>query len=178
MVTSTLNPCAGATSAGARQGFTFEQIVPCLDTPQKIVEFMSSNLNFDPGWDFKTYGDNAYPPAAEVYVNGVDDCDGLAEFAACVLSRHGYEAYNVGVSILGPDGLNIAGYIDRDGLKYSIINGQGIDGPFNTWEELAQFYIDKKMAAPPDGVIWLFSPCIEKLAVGRVMLDLSRIEVR
>ncbi len=114
----------------------------------------------------------------EVYANGADDCDGLAEFAACVLSRHGYEAYNVGISVLGPTGHNTAGYIDHDGLKYSISNGQGISGPFNTWEELAQFYIDRDIAAPPNGVIWLFSPCIEKRAVGEEMLKLAKIVVR
>ncbi|MFZ5911652.1 MAG: serine/threonine protein kinase [Chloroflexota bacterium] len=178
VASSTPDQCAGATSAGARQKFTFEQIVTCLDTPQKLVEFMSSNTNFDGGWDNKTYGDNAYSPASEVYANGIDDCDGFAEFAACILSKHGYEAYNVGISVLGPSGHNTAGYIDRDGLKYSISNGQGIDGPFNTWEELAQFYIDRGIAAPPNGVIWLFSPCIEKLAVGRAMLDLPHVVVR
>ncbi len=179
MTVLTPDSCAGATSIGARQRFTFEQIVPCLNTPQKLVDFMLTNLSFDPGWDNKTFGAfNVYSPAVEVYVNGADDCDGLAGFAACILSMNGYEAYNVGVSILGPSGHNVAGYIDRDGLKYSISNGQKVDGPFNTWEELAQFYIDSGIAAPPDGVIWLFHPCISNRTIGEAVLDLPHIVLR
>ncbi len=175
---ATPDACAGATSGGARQKFTFEQIAPCLDKPESLVAFMRNNLAWDGGWDNKTYGDNAYSPAWEVYENGIDDCDGLAEFAACVLSRNGYEAYNVGISILGPAGHNVAGYVGKDGLKYAINNGQDIEGPFDSWEALAQSYIDRKIAAPPEGVLWLFSPCIESRAVGNDMLSLTHTVLR
>jgi hypothetical protein len=175
--TDTPDPCSGATAAGARERFAFEEIVPCLDTPQKVRDFMSGNLRWDGGWDAGNYGDNAYSPAWEVYANGVDDCDGLAEFGACVLSRNGYEAYNVGVSILGPLGHNVTGFVGADGLEYAIHNGQRIDGPFDTWEELAQFYIDNGSAAP-DGVIWLFQPCIGERAVGDAVLNVPHTVIR
>jgi hypothetical protein len=161
----------------ARTHYTFDEIWPHLNTPELVLEFMKNNLIWDGGWDNKTYGDNAYSPAAEVYQNGIDDCDGLAEFAACVLSKNGYEAYNVGISILGPFGHNVTGFVGNDGLKYAINDGQSMDGPFNSWEELAQYYIDNK-SAEPNGVIWLFQPCIPERAVGEAMLDLPHIVFR
>jgi len=151
--------------------------VPCLSTPQKVRDFMRSNLRWDGRWDPNTYGNNTYSPAWEVYTNGVDDCDGMAEFAACVLSRNGYEAYSVGISIIGPLGHNVAGFVGSDGLKYAINNGQSIDGPFNTWEELAQYYIDRGYAAP-DGVLWLFQPCISERIVGDAVLNLPHTVLR
>jgi hypothetical protein len=176
--TATPDTCAGATTSGAREKFSFTEIVSCLDTPEKLVLFMSSNLIWDGAWDNSQYGDNTYSPAGEVYELGTDDCDGLAEFAACVLSKHGYEAYNVGISILGPSGHNVTGYVGKDDLKYSIHNGEIIHGPFNTWEELAQFYIDQGSASPPGGVIWLFSPCIPSRAVGDAVLALPYKVIR
>ncbi len=158
--------------------FKFDEIVACLDTPQNIVSFMTGNLSWDPAWDKNQYGDNTYSPAWEVYDLGIDDCDGLAEFAACVLIKHGYEAYNVGISILGPSGHNVTGYVGKDGLIYAINNGQGIDGPFNTWEELAQFYIDAGFASPPNGVVWLFSPCLSQRATGNAVLKIPHKVVR
>jgi hypothetical protein len=176
--TSTPDPCADAITSDARLKYTFEEIVPCLNTPENLVTFMSGNLGWDNGWDNSFYGENTYSPAREVYENGIDDCDGLAEFAACVLNQNGYEAYNVGISIMGPSGHNVTGYVGKDGLKYAINNGQSIDGPFDTWEELAQFYIDNGMASPPNGVLWLFSPCFSDRAVGDAVLDLPHTVLR
>jgi hypothetical protein len=103
--TETPDLCADATSLGARHKFTYAEIVPCLDGPEKVYQFMLNNLAWDPGWDGSQYGGNAYSPASEVYTNGADDCDGLAEFGACVLSQHGWESYNLAISIIGPQGI-------------------------------------------------------------------------
>ena len=159
--TNTPDPCYGATVQGARQRFGFDQIVPCLYTPAKVVAFMTANLrHFGGDWDQVTYGGNTYTPAWEVYANGTDDCDGLAEFAACVLRRNGYEAYNVGISINSSFGHNVAGFVNpKDGKVYAINNGTEIDGPFASWEELAKYFIDKGYAEAGKNLI-LFEPCI------------------
>jgi len=175
---NTLNRCAAAIQPNARQVYSFEDITPCLNTPTKLVEFMRNNLQWNSGWDNVNYGDNTYSPAKEVYAFGVDDCDGLAEFAACVLSKHGYEAYNVGISILGPQGHNVAGYVGDDGMMYAIHNGQEISGPFTSWEELAQSFIDQGVAAPPDGVLWLFDPCIPNRVTGEPVIELPHQVIR
>jgi len=170
--------CAAATESGARTAFSFEEILPCLDTPDRLVAFMQNNLTYDGDWDNRNFGDNAYSPARDVYTNGMDDCDGLAEFAACVLSSHGYEAYNIGISILGSKGHNVTGYVDRDGQIYAISNGLGVDGPFSSFEELAQLYIDQGFASPPDGVLWLIEPCLEDHVVGEELLDVPHQALR
>jgi hypothetical protein len=153
---------------GARTRYTFEQIVHLLSTPALVVEFMRNNLRHGGAdWDQVHYGTNAYIPAAEVYANGADDCDGLAEFAACVLSKHGFEAYNVGISVDSLRGHNVAGYIrPSDGKIYAIDGGDHL-GPFNDWAALAQYFIDKG-AADPNRVLWLFYPCINQRAIGPV----------
>lgn len=172
--THTADPCTGATETGARDHFTYDQILPCLDDPEKIVAFMSTNITPQPDWDAATFGDNSYPTSQEVYAAGADDCDGLAEFAACTLSRHGYEAYNVGVSITGPWGYNVAGYVDANGQKFAINGGIIIEGPFATWDEMGQYYIDKGKANPV-GVLWLFAPCIPATATGDAVFNLPHI---
>ena len=176
--TPTPNYCLGSTVAGSRQKFEFEEIVPCLNTPEKLITFMSGNLKWDSGWDKLQYGENTYSPAFEVYENGTDDCDGMAEFAACLLKKNGYEAYNVAISIRGPGGHNVAGFIGEDGLKYSINNGEELIGPYNSWEELAQYYIDLGIATPPNGVLWLFSPCISRRAIGEQVIQLEHTVLR
>ncbi|NPV87835.1 MAG: protein kinase [Anaerolineae bacterium] len=152
--------CAGAVLPGAREKFTFDAILPCLSSPQMVQKFMANNLT--PIDAFEVYGEAIYPPAQVVYEEGKADCPGMSEFAACVLSKHGYEAYNVGISHLGRHGLNVTGFVGKDGKLYAIPMGRAINGPFKSWEELAQFYIDKG-AAQPDQAIWLFTPCLEKV---------------
>jgi hypothetical protein len=171
----TPDPCEGATDAGARDKFTFEQIVPCLNTPQKLLAFMQNNLKVGGGgWDNTQYGGNAYAPASVVYQSGVDDCDGLAEFGACVLAMNGYEAYNAGISVNSPFGYNVTGFVTTDGI-YAINNGQVIDGPFSSWEALAQFYIDAGKAEP-NKVIWLFYPCkLSEITLVYTVPELERL---
>jgi hypothetical protein len=150
------------TESGARQKYSYDEIVLHLDTPSLLLAFMRNNLKWQGNWDMVHYGGNTYATAAEVYANGVDDCDGLAEFGACVLSSHGFEAYNVGVSIDSQLGHNITGFVDPgDGKMYAINNGREQVGPFNSWLELAQYFIDKG-DAEPNKVIWLFKPCISQ----------------
>ncbi|MDE3091783.1 MAG: hypothetical protein KGJ80_20615 [Chloroflexota bacterium] len=134
-----------------------------MDTPSALLEFMRNNLRHGgDNYDEIHYGGNTYATAQEVYANGEDDCDGLAEFGACVLSKHGIEAYNVGISINSPFGHNVTGFVDPgDGKMYAINNGQEQVGPFNSWVGLAQYFIDRKYA-DPDKVIWLFYPCISQ----------------
>lgn len=169
--------CVGATDSAANTHFSFDEIVSCLNTPEKMTVFLQNNMVWDPEWDIKNFNHNAYLPASEVYANGVDDCDGMAEFIACVLSQNGYEAYNVAISIKGLWGFNAGGYVGKDGLKYAFSSNAQPDGPFLTWEELAQSYIDLGLAKP-DGVIWLFSPCIGNRAEEKAVLNLSHTVVR
>ncbi len=175
--TAVLNECDSATDPDANSCFSFDKIIPCLNTPDKMTSFHQNNMVWDPEWDFKEFDHNAYLPASEVYLNGVDDCDGMAEFIACVFSQNSYEAYNVGISITGMWGFNAGGFVGKDGMKYGYSDSTEPDGPFSTWEELAQHYIDLGYAEP-DGVIWLFSPCIDSLKEGKEVLNLSHVIVR
>ena len=137
---------------------------------------MSNNLKWDGGYDVRVWGTNAYASAQDVYTAGVDDCDGLAEFGACVLARNGYEAYNVGISTNCSLGHAVSGYVS-DGKKYAINNGSEIVGPFNTWEELAQFFIDRGYAEP-NQELWLYSTCIDHTYVGDEVYQIPRTRIR
>jgi hypothetical protein len=171
-------PADRVTLPGARIRYSYQEIVPCLDTPEKVRDFMYHNLEWDGTWDIDHYGGNAYSPAWEVYANGVDDCDGLAVFAACVLSQHGFEAYNYGISVNTDFGHNVAGFVGKDGMKYSINNGVEIDGPFETWEALAQYYIDLGTYAKPDEALILFAPCIDQVYDGYTILQIPHQVLR
>ncbi|MFH8092772.1 MAG: hypothetical protein QXM38_02415, partial [Candidatus Aenigmatarchaeota archaeon] len=125
--TPTPDPCAGATEPGARKKFTYNQIVPCLDTPQKIAAFLKNNITYEPD-DI-----NNYLPAEKVYNKGKDDCDGFAIFAACTAAMNGYEAYHVGIEVETSWGHNIA--IVRYKGRYYVIDNSTLLGPFSTPKE-------------------------------------------
>ena len=174
----TVDACLAAMDPGANRRFSFEEITECLTTAEDLLLYMKSNLKHGGGgWDHEFFGENAYSPAREVFERGVDDCDGLAEFGACILQMNGIEAYNVGISILGPLGHNVTGFVGKDGLIYSIHNGESLDGPFTTWVELAEYYIEKGLAEP-ENVVWLFEPCLEETMVGDGVLDLPHSVIR
>lgn len=122
---------------------------------------MKNNMEWDPGWDAKVAGMNEYAPAWVVYKRGVDDCDGHATLQAYILKKNGYEAYNVGISIIGPNplGHNVAAFRDKkDPSKIWSLNNNGeLIGPFASWETLAQWYIDHGYAYAK-GTIRLFDP--------------------
>jgi hypothetical protein len=146
---------------GARERYSFDQIVPLLSSPSLVSLFTANNITYDGRWDLEVAGGNEYAPAWVVYERGVDDCDGHATIQAYFLKANGYEAYNVGISIVGPNplGHNVAGYRDKlDPSKVWSLNNNGeLIGPFHSWEELAQWYIDHGFAYA-DGPIWLFDP--------------------
>lgn len=175
--TTASDACERAMESGARERFSFEQITPCLDTPENIIAFLQTNMQWQPDYDEVNYGGNVYLPAGEVYQNGTDDCDGLAELIACALSRNGYEAYNVGISVNRPWGFNVAGYVGEDGKIFAITNNPQPEGPFESWAELAQVFIDAGLAEP-DGVVWLFAPCIASRVEGDAVLALEHQVIR
>lgn len=131
--TPTPDFCAGATEPGAREKFTFEQILPCLNTPQKIVRFTNNNFTYIPDQPY-----NNYAPAWLVYQKGGDDCDGFATFDAFVLRFHGYEAYNLGLQIYTLWGHNVAAY--KVGKDWYVIDMAYIHGPFKSIEDFALWY--------------------------------------
>jgi hypothetical protein len=140
---------------------------------------MRNNIAWDPDWDNKAAGQNEYAPASVIYERGVDDCDGHATLQAYILKKNGYEAYNVGISIIGPLGHNVAAYVTKSDPPqiWSLNNyGQQI-GPFGSWEDLAQWYIDHGYAAA-DGTIRLFDPFgIDQITTDKV-LELPQVIVR
>jgi len=143
----TADPCEGATTSGARDRFTFEQIVPCLDTVQKVSEFMQNNIIGDGYYDLNEHGGNEYAPPDLVYERGIDDCDGLATLQCYFLERNGMDAAMLGLSVDTPVGYNVCGVQMEGGTL--ILDGLGmILGPFPSNKEIADFYIKQGMMLP------------------------------
>lgn len=126
----------------ARKIYTFEQIVPLLDTPDKVSTFMKNNIKWDGDYDNRVCGGNQYDSAWIVYQHGIDDCDGHAILQAYLLERNGWDAYMIGLSIEAPVvGHNVAGVNLSDG-KILVRDNEGLErGPFDSLSEVAQFYI-------------------------------------
>ena len=126
----------------ARKIYTFEQIVPLLDTPDKVSTFMKNNIKWDGDYDNRVCGGNQYDPAWIVYQHGIDDCDGHAILQAYLLEKNGWDAYVIGLSMEAPVlGHNVAGVNLSDG-KILVLDNEGLErGPFDSLSEVAQFYI-------------------------------------
>jgi len=141
--TSTPSPCAGATSAGARQRFSFEEIVPCLNTPRKVSLFMRNNVRWEGNYDNRVCGGNQYDPAWVVYQHGVDDCDGHAILQCYFLEANGWDAYMIGLSIEGGGpGHNVCGVNTDSGILVLDNEGEFV-GPFSSLADVAWHYIAK-----------------------------------
>lgn len=139
---NTPDPCAGATEAEARQKFTYEQIVPCLNSVEKVSAFMHNNIKYDRNFDDKVCGENCYYPASLVYQNGIDDCDGHAILQCSFLEQNGLNALMVALSVESPVGHNICVTGENNSLLVLDSEGQ-IIGPFQSLEGITQFYIEK-----------------------------------
>ena len=140
------NYCDNATSAGARTRYTFQEILPCLDTIAKVSEFMSSNMMYDGAYDHRERGGNEYAPAWLVYKRGVDDCDGHAILQCYFLEVNGRDAVMLGLSVNTPNGYNVCA-VDT-GRAIVVLDAMGeIVGPFATIEDAALHYIS------PDGAL-------------------------
>lgn len=120
----------------ARKIYTFEQIVPLLDTPDKVSLFMKNNIRY------QREDTNEYAPAWVIFERGYDDCDGHAILQAYLLERNGWDAYMIGLSMEAPVlGHNVAGVNLSDG-RILVLDNQGLKrGPFDSLAEVARFYI-------------------------------------
>ncbi len=142
-MTSTASVCAGATDAGARQKFTFEQIMPCLSTVSQVGTFMTNNVKYDVEYDIRERGGNEYVPARIVYERGIDDADGYAILQCYCLEASNWDAFVIGLSIESSLGSNVCGVRNADGTIL-VLEGEGrTAGPFGSFAETAKYYIDK-----------------------------------
>lgn len=134
------NYCDTATESGSRTTLTFEEIVPCLDSIEKVSEFMQHNMNYDAAYDAHERSMNEYVPAYLVYERGVDDCDGHAILQCYLLEQNGFDAVVLGLSIDTPTGWNACAVTTKDGVTVLDVKGQVL-GPFGSIEEAAQQFI-------------------------------------
>lgn len=140
----------------ARKLYTFKDIVPLLNTPDKVSAFMKNNIKWDGKYDIETAGGNEYVPAWVVYERGIDDCDGHATLQAYLLKANGYDAFNVGIGIEGPEGHGVCTY-KENGQWYVLGNCGAQEGPFESLDSLADYYIKKGWANLGASII-LFDP--------------------
>lgn len=136
------DPCSGSTEKGARQKFTFEAIVSCLDTAEKVSAFMANNIEYDIGYDMREQSGNEYTPAAVIYERGIDDADGHAILQCYFLEMNGWDAFVIGLSIESPVGSNVCGILTDDGSLLALAGGGVTQGPFDSFSSLARFYIE------------------------------------
>ena len=134
------NFCDTATESGSRTTLTFEEIIPCLDTIEKVSQFMQNNTNYDAAYDAHERSKNEYVPAYLVYERGVDDCDGHAILQCYILEQNGFDAVVLGLSIDTPTGWNTCAVTTKDGVTVLDVKGQVL-GPFGSIEEAAQHFI-------------------------------------
>lgn len=130
------------------EGMDFEEVVEYLDTPEKIVEYMSDNFNHyvaiygEPPDDY-----NPYLPEDFFHVR-IGNCEDFSAFASYVLDQHGYDVFLL-YHMFSDDNDEIYGhtvcvfYTQNRKLKYitnmGISNGKtffDMFGPFDTIEDI------------------------------------------
>ena len=134
------NYCDDATSAGARTKYTFQEILPCLDTIEEVSQFMQNNMMYDLSWDVRERGGNEYVPAWLVYERGVDDCDGHAILQCYFLEMNGRDAVMLGMNVNTNEGHNVCAV--NTGEAIWVLDDMGlVVGPFGSIEDAALHYI-------------------------------------
>lgn len=133
--------CSSATQNGARERFSLDQIVACLDTPAAVSEFIANNVEYDTGYDDRERGGNEYVPASLVYQRGIDDADGHAILQCYLLEQNHWDAVVVGLSIDSPLGSNVCAVNTGEGQVLVLEGGGTQAGPFDSLSRAAQHYI-------------------------------------
>lgn len=139
LITQTVDACAGTTDLGARTKFTFEEILPCLNTVPKVSAFMATNMERDDDWDFKECGEICYSPAWLVYQNGVDSLHGLVTLECYFLEKNGLDAYHIGLAIELPTGTNLCGVEINGGILILDYDGKTV-GTFESLTDVVGYY--------------------------------------
>ena len=168
LVLSIREPIPDFVLPGAIERYSFDEIVPLLQSPRLISIFMKNNIVYSLVWDKKA-GGNEYAPARVIYERGADDCDGHATLQAYLLKANGYEAYNVGLNIHSPNGHNVAAYGHAEDLTriWSLDVSGKMAGPFSSWEELAEWHEFS------GGTIWLFDP----FSINEIITDFDKLPI-
>ncbi len=141
VISQTIDICAGSTEPDARTRLTFEEIVPCLDTVDKVSTFMANNMERDDGWDLKECGEICYSPASLVYQKGVNSLHGLVTLECYFLEKNGLNAYHIGLAIELPSGTNLCG-VDVDGGVLVLDYDGKIVGTFESLIDVVSYYAD------------------------------------
>jgi len=154
-----------ATRAGARLAYSFDLILPCLNTPDLVSQFMHNNIVWDDKWD-QAAGGNEYVPAWIVYERGSDDCDGHAILQCYLLEKNGWDAYMIGLSIESPIvGHNVCGV--NTNSKILVLDDVGqVEGYFDTLAEVARHYIAKGLMVNGGVLRTIRASVIDKIITG------------
>jgi len=135
----------------------FDEVVDRLNSPDLVSIYTHDNIKY------RSESVNEYVPARVVFERGYDDCDGFAIFQSHLLRANGYDAWVVGLSIETIKGHNVCGYKVGDKIRVLDVYGEK-QGPFNSWEEVNNFYSEKGWALP-NGSIRLLNPFVIKKRV-------------
>ena len=150
-----LEPCAisinEATRHGAREAYSFDQILSCLNTPDLVSQFTHNNITYDASFAQQACaalgGVTCYFPAGLIYQHGADVCRGFAILQSTLLEKNGWDAYMIGLSIESSTvGHNVCA-VNTAG-KILVLDNGWIEGTFNTLAEIAQHYIVKGSMTP------------------------------
>ena len=164
--TNTPEACAGATDAGARQRFAFEQVLPCLNTAPKVSAFMANNMKRDDAWDAKNCGEICYSPAWLVYQNGVDDVHGLVTLECYFLEKNGWDSFHIGVAIETPIGTNVCA-VNTNGAILVLDQDGNTEGSFTSLAEVAKYYIGHGRMKDGDNLRTIKASQITQLTTNR-----------
>ena len=147
-----LTGCSGSgivTAATETEEGDFQEVVNLLDTPEKLVEYMSKNFKHY----VEVYGEpldgyNPYLPEDFFYIR-VGNCEDFSAFSSYVLDQHGYDVFLLYYMLLSHEngdtyGHTVSVFHNEDGkLKYiTNVGGPNMEtlfsvfGPFDTIEQI------------------------------------------
>lgn len=133
-LSTTTDPCGDRLTPGARLRYSFDEILPCMNTPYRVSEFVRNNI------EYQADTQNEYAPAWLVYERGVDDCDGQAILQCCFLEVNGWDAYMLGMGIELSSGHNVCAVNLADGRILALDTEGHQSGPYASLSGLYDWY--------------------------------------
>jgi len=120
---------------------SFQETISSLDTPEKLSDWMLKNIEYESHYEiWVETGVQYIASPEEIFESKCGDCADFAVFACAVLEYHGYETEILGIEVASDPSKGHAVCVYQSSSLLYIISVDRIEGPYQTYQDIAFAY--------------------------------------